>query len=168
MHEISSHYSYRRMFWCRRDYSSKSGAAPTRWYCKKVAGAVFNIPICRVEHSMMLSFFLPLVPVLKLKWQQKNRPTIYDKLNEMNPAIIMGSWRPRNNPSVLHQTEKQNFPCLGNQVHWTFCKRGAFLYAVRTKKIDTTTIIRKNDLYIDRAFFFKNTNSLINPTYTYV
>jgi 23S rRNA (guanosine2251-2'-O)-methyltransferase len=32
------------------EYCSKAGSAPVNGDCKTSAGAVFNIPICKVEH----------------------------------------------------------------------------------------------------------------------
>jgi 23S rRNA (guanosine2251-2'-O)-methyltransferase len=80
----------------------KSGAAPVNGDTVKTsAGAVFNVPICRVEHIKDAIFFLQGSGIKTVAATEKTDQTIYDvSLNEPI-AIIMGSEDRGINPSVL-------------------------------------------------------------------
>jgi 23S rRNA (guanosine2251-2'-O)-methyltransferase len=45
------------MYWCKWYYVQKAGSAPVNGDIKTSAGAVFNIPICKVEHQRCYFFF---------------------------------------------------------------------------------------------------------------
>jgi tRNA G18 (ribose-2'-O)-methylase SpoU len=94
------------MYWSKWYHCTKSGFSTSeRRYRKTSAGAVFNIPICKVEHIKDAIWWNGC--------DRKTDTTIYDiSLNEP-VAIIMGSEDRGVNPSVLKIVdEKLNFLCL--------------------------------------------------------
>jgi 23S rRNA (guanosine2251-2'-O)-methyltransferase len=116
----------------------KSGAAPVNGDTVKTsAGAVFNIPICRVEHIKDAIFFLQGSGIKTVAATEKTDKTIYDiELNEP-VAIIMGSEDRGINPSVLKIVdEKAKLPLFGTIGSLNVSVAcGAFLYeAVRQRK----------------------------------
>lgn len=116
----------------------KSGAAPVNGDTVKTsAGAVFNIPICRVEHIKDAIFFLQGSGIKTVAATEKTDQTIYDvSLNEPI-AIIMGSEDRGINPSVLKIVdEKAKLPMFGTIGSLNVSVAcGAFLYeAVRQRK----------------------------------
>jgi 23S rRNA (guanosine2251-2'-O)-methyltransferase len=116
----------------------KSGAAPVNGDTVKTsAGAVFNIPICRVEHIKDAIFFLQGSGIKTVAATEKTDQTIYDiELNEP-VAIIMGSEDRGINPSVLKIVdEKAKLPMFGTIGSLNVSVAcGAFLYeAVRQRK----------------------------------
>lgn len=116
----------------------KSGAAPVNGDTVKTsAGAVFNIPICRVEHIKDAIFFLQGSGIKTVAATEKTDQTIYDiELNEP-VAIIMGSEDRGINPSVLKIVdEKAKLPLFGTIGSLNVSVAcGAFLYeAVRQRK----------------------------------
>ena len=116
----------------------KSGAAPVNGDTVKTsAGAVFNIPICRVEHIKDAIFFLQGSGIKTVAATEKTDQTIYDiSLNEP-VAIIMGSEDRGINPSVLKIVdEKAKLPMFGTIGSLNVSVAcGAFLYeAVRQRK----------------------------------
>jgi 23S rRNA (guanosine2251-2'-O)-methyltransferase len=116
----------------------KSGAAPVNGDTVKTsAGAVFNIPICRVEHIKDAIFFLQGSGIKTVAATEKTDQTIYDiELNEP-VAIIMGSEDRGINPSVLKIVdEKAKLPLFGTIGSLNVSVAcGALLYeAVRQRK----------------------------------
>ncbi|MDD3003549.1 23S rRNA (guanosine(2251)-2'-O)-methyltransferase RlmB [Flavobacterium sp.] len=115
----------------------KSGAAPVNGDTVKTsAGAVFNIPICRVEHIKDAIFFLQSSGIKTIAATEKTDQNIYDlSLNEPI-AIIMGSEDRGINPSVLKIVdEKAKLPMYGTIGSLNVSVAcGAFLYeAVRQR-----------------------------------
>lgn len=116
----------------------KSGTAPVNGDTVKTsAGAVFNIPICRVEHIKDAIFFLQSSGIKTVAATEKTDQNIYDlSLNEP-VAIIMGSEDRGINPSVLKIVdEKAKLPMFGTIGSLNVSVAcGAFLYeAVRQRK----------------------------------
>ncbi|SFI92096.1 23S rRNA (guanosine(2251)-2'-O)-methyltransferase RlmB [Myroides guanonis] len=81
---------------------SKNGAAPVNGDTVKTsAGAVFNIPICKVDHIKDAVFYLQSSGVTTLGASEKASKEIYDVECNQPLAIIMGSEDRGINPSVL-------------------------------------------------------------------
>lgn len=116
----------------------KSGAAPVNGDTVKTsAGAVFNIPICRVEHIKDAIFFLQGSGIKTVAATEKTDQSIYDVTLNEPVAIIMGSEDRGINPSVLKIVdEKAKLPMFGTIGSLNVSVAcGAFLYeAVRQRK----------------------------------
>lgn len=115
----------------------KAGSAPVNGDTVKTsAGAVFNIPICKVEHIKDAIFFLQGSGIKTVAATEKTEHSIYDiSLNE-GVAIIMGSEDRGINPSVLKIVdEKAKLPMFGSIGSLNVSVAcGAFLYeAVRQR-----------------------------------
>lgn len=109
----------------------KAGSAPVNGDTVKTsAGAVFNVPICRVEHIKDAIFFLQGSGIKTIAATEKTDQNIYDlSLNEPL-AIIMGSEDRGINPSVLKIVdEKAKLPMFGTIGSLNVSVAcGAFLY----------------------------------------
>src|SRR5690554_1814729 len=92
----------------------KQGAAPVNGDTVKTsAGAVFNIPICKVNHVKDAVFYLQGSGIKTVAATEKTENHIYDIDFTTGVAIIMGSEDKGVNPSVLKMVdEKENFQCL--------------------------------------------------------
>ncbi len=115
----------------------KSGSAPVNGDTVKTsAGAVFNVPICKVEHIKDAIYLLQANGIKTVAATEKCDQNIYDlKLNEPL-AIIMGSEERGVNPSVLKIVdEKAKLPMFGTIGSLNVSVAcGAFLYeAVRQR-----------------------------------
>lgn len=81
---------------------SKNGAAPVNGDTVKTsAGAVFNIPICKVDHIKDAVFYLQGSGIKTLGATEKAEKEIYDVALNVPLAIVMGSEDRGINPSVL-------------------------------------------------------------------
>lgn len=111
----------------------KQGAAPVNGDTVKTsAGAVFNVPICKVEHIKDAIFYLQGSGIKTIAATEKTVDSIYDlSLNEPL-AIIMGSEDRGVNPSVLKIVdEKAKLPMFGTISSLNVSVAcGAFLYEV--------------------------------------
>jgi len=109
----------------------KAGSAPVNGDTVKTsAGAVFNVPICKVEHIKDAIFFLQGSGIKTVAATEKTDQNIYDlSLNEPL-AIIMGSEDRGINPSVLKIVdEKAKLPMFGTIGSLNVSVAcGAFLY----------------------------------------
>lgn len=109
----------------------KAGSAPVNGDTVKTsAGAVFNVPICKVEHIKDAIFFLQGSGIKTVAATEKTDSNIYDlSLNEPL-AIIMGSEDRGVNPSVLKIVdEKAKLPMFGTIGSLNVSVAcGAFLY----------------------------------------
>lgn len=109
----------------------KQGAAPVNGDTVKTsAGAVFNVPICKVEHIKDAIFHLQGSGIKTIAATEKTDQNIYDlSLNEPI-AIIMGSEDRGVNPSVLKIVdEKAKLPMFGTIASLNVSVAcGAFLY----------------------------------------
>ncbi|MCW4468978.1 23S rRNA (guanosine(2251)-2'-O)-methyltransferase RlmB [Flavobacterium sp. MFBS3-15] len=115
----------------------KQGSAPVNGDTVKTsAGAVFNVPICKVEHIKDAIFHLQGSGIRTVAATEKTEDNIYDiKLNQPI-AIIMGSEDRGINPSVLKIVdEKARLPMFGSIGSLNVSVAcGAFLYeAVRQR-----------------------------------
>ena len=109
----------------------KQGSAPVNGDTVKTsAGAVFNVPICKVDHIKDAIFYLQGSGVKTVAATEKTESHIYD-LNLNEPvAIIMGSEDRGVNPSVLKIVdEKAKLPMFGTIESLNVSVAcGAFLY----------------------------------------
>ncbi|MFN8326182.1 23S rRNA (guanosine(2251)-2'-O)-methyltransferase RlmB [Flavobacterium sp.] len=109
----------------------KQGSAPVNGdTIKTSAGAVFNIPICKVDHIKDAIFHLQASGIKTVAATEKTDYNIYD-INFNTPvAIIMGSEDRGINPSVLKIVdEKAKLPMFGNIGSLNVSVAcGAFLY----------------------------------------
>ena len=99
---------------------------------KTSAGAVFNVPICKVEHIKDAIFYLQGSGIKTIAATEKTDDAIYDlSLNEPL-AIILGSEDRGINPSVLKIVdEKAKLPMYGTIASLNVSVAcGAFLYEV--------------------------------------
>lgn len=115
----------------------RSGSAPVNGDTVKTsAGAVFNVPICKVEHIKDAIFHLQGSGIKTVAATEKTEDLIYD-INMAEPvAIIMGSEDRGVNPSVLKIVdEKAKLPMYGTIESLNVSVAcGAFLYeAVRQR-----------------------------------
>ncbi|SHJ17684.1 23S rRNA (guanosine(2251)-2'-O)-methyltransferase RlmB [Aquimarina spongiae] len=85
----------------------KGGAPVSADTIKTSAGAIFNIPICKVDHIKDAIFYLQGSGITVIAATEKAKGTIYD-LNLTNPtAIIMGSEGKGISNSVLKLVDEQ-------------------------------------------------------------
>lgn len=112
---------------------SKQGAAPVNGDTVKTSvGAVFNVPICKVDHIKDAIFHLQANGIKTIAATEKTENTIYSlSLNEPL-AIIMGSEDRGVNPSVLKIVdEKAKLPMFGSIASLNVSVAcGAFLYEI--------------------------------------
>jgi len=115
----------------------KQGSAPVNGDTVKTsAGAVFNVPICKVDHIKDAVYFLQASDIQTVAATEKTENNIYD-INFTAPiAIIMGSEDKGVNPSVLkivdHKAKLPMFGTIASLNVSVAC--GAFLYeAVRQR-----------------------------------
>lgn len=111
----------------------KSGGAPvTGDTAKASAGAIFKIPICKVDHIKDAIFYLKGSGITTLAATEKSKNTIYSAELNIPLAIIMGSEGKGVSHSVLNLVdEKASLPLLGqiNSLNVSVAC-GAFLYEV--------------------------------------
>ncbi|AWG25305.1 23S rRNA (guanosine(2251)-2'-O)-methyltransferase RlmB [Flavobacterium kingsejongi] len=109
----------------------KQGSAPVNGDTVKTsAGAVFNVPICKVEHIKDAIFHLQGSGIKTVAATEKTDKTIYDITLTEPLAIIMGSEDRGVNPSVLKIVdEKAKLPMFGTIASLNVSVAcGAFLY----------------------------------------
>ena len=109
----------------------KQGSAPVNGDTVKTsAGAVFNIPICKVEHIKDAIFYLQGSNIKTIAATEKTENHIYDLDLKTGLAIIMGSEDRGVNPSVLKIVdEKAKLPMFGTIASLNVSVAcGAFLY----------------------------------------
>ena len=116
---------------------SKTGAAPVNGDTVKTsAGAVFNVPICKVDHIKDAVFYLQGSSIKTVAATEKTEDTLYAVDFTEPVAIIMGSEDRGINPSVLKIVdEKAKLPLFGTIGSLNVSVAcGAFLYeAVRQR-----------------------------------
>lgn len=94
----------------------KKGGAPVNGdTIKTSAGAIFNIPICKVDHIKDAVFFMQASGIKVIAATEKTDKYIYDVSFKEGCAIIMGSEGRGINPSVLKVAdERVKLPILGS------------------------------------------------------
>jgi 23S rRNA (guanosine2251-2'-O)-methyltransferase len=116
----------------------KQGAAPVNGDTVKTsAGAVFNIPICKVDHIKDAVFFLQASDIKTVAATEKTDNLIYDIDFNQGIAIIMGSEDRGVNPSVLKIVdEKAKLPMHGTIESLNVSVAcGAFLYEALRQRL---------------------------------
>ncbi|SFU31611.1 23S rRNA (guanosine2251-2'-O)-methyltransferase [Pustulibacterium marinum] len=94
----------------------KSGAAPINADTVKTsAGAVFNVPICKVDHLKDAVFYLQGSGIQVVAATEKTEDTIYDVDFTIPSAIIMGAEDVGISPSILKAVDKKaKLPMFGS------------------------------------------------------
>lgn len=116
----------------------KKGGAPVNGdTIKTSAGAVFKIPICKVDHIKDAMFYLQASGIKVIAATEKTDTTIYDVSFKEPCAIIMGSEGRGINPSVLKLVDdKAKLPLLGDIESLNVSVAcGVFLYEVVRQRI---------------------------------
>jgi len=111
----------------------KQGSAPVNGDTVKTsAGAIFNVPICKVDHIKDAIFYLQGSGIKTVAATEKTESGIYDIDFNQPVAIIMGSEDRGVNPSVLKIVdEKAKLPMFGSIGSLNVSVAcGAFLYEV--------------------------------------
>lgn len=115
----------------------KNGSAPVNGdTIKTSAGAVFKVPICKVDHIKDAVFFMQGSGIKVIAATEKTNDTLYDVSFVEPCAIIMGSEGRGINPSTLKVVDaKAKLPLLGDIESLNVSVAcGAFLYeAVRQR-----------------------------------
>ncbi|UKM65136.2 23S rRNA (guanosine(2251)-2'-O)-methyltransferase RlmB [Flavobacteriaceae bacterium GSB9] len=116
----------------------KKGAAPINGdTIKTSAGAIFNVPICKVDHIKDAVFYMQASGVKVIAATEKTNDTIYDVSFTEPCAIIMGSEGRGINPSTLKVVDaKAKLPLMGDIESLNVSVAcGAFLYeALRQRR----------------------------------
>lgn len=116
---------------------SKKGSAPINGdTIKTSAGAVFNIPICKVDHIKDAIFYFQGSGIEIIAATEKTNHSLYDVDFRRGCAIVMGSEGNGISPSVLKiANQKAKLPMFGHIASLNVSVAcGAFLYeAVRQR-----------------------------------
>ena len=116
----------------------KTGGAPVNGdTIKTSAGAVFKVPICKVDHIKDAMFYMQGSGIKVIAATEKTDNTIFDVSFKEPCAIIMGSEGRGINPSVLKLVdEKAKLPLLGEIESLNVSVAcGAFLYEVVRQRL---------------------------------
>lgn len=116
----------------------KKGGAPLNADAVKTsAGAIFNIPICKVEHIKDAIYHMQASGIKVIAATEKTETNLYDVSFAEPCAIVMGSEGDGINPSVLKIVdEKAKLPILGNIESLNVSVAcGAFLYEVVRQRL---------------------------------
>jgi 23S rRNA (guanosine2251-2'-O)-methyltransferase len=111
----------------------KKGGAPVNGdTIKTSAGAVFKVPICKVDHIKDAVFFMQASGIKVIAATEKTKDTLYNVSFTEPCAIIMGSEGRGINPSTLKVVDaKAKLPLLGEIESLNVSVAcGAFLYEV--------------------------------------
>ena len=111
----------------------KKGGAPVNGdTIKTSAGAVFKVPICKVDHIKDAVFYMQASGIKVIAATEKTENTLYDISFKEPCAIIMGSEDRGINPSILKVVDaKAKLPLLGTIESLNVSVAcGAFLYEV--------------------------------------
>ena len=116
----------------------KKGGAPVNGDAIKTsAGAVFKIPICKVDHIKDAMFYMQASGIKVIAATEKTNNTIYDISLKEPCAIRMGSEGRGINPSVLKLVDaKAKLPLLGDIESLNVSVAcGVFLYEVLRQRL---------------------------------
>ena len=111
----------------------KSGSAPINGdTIKTSAGAVFNIPICKVDHIKDAIYYFNTSDIITVAATEKTENSIYDINFKKGCAIIMGSEGKGVSPSVLKIVDtKAKLPMYGKIASLNVSVAcGVFLYEI--------------------------------------
>lgn len=116
---------------------NKGGAPVNADTVKTSAGAVFNIPICKVNHIKDAIYYLQGSGVNVVAATEKSETTLYDINLNQPTALVMGSEGRGINPSVLKIVDKRAklpmFGTIGSLNVSVAC--GAFLYEIVRQRL---------------------------------
>ncbi|MCF7561163.1 23S rRNA (guanosine(2251)-2'-O)-methyltransferase RlmB [Sabulilitoribacter multivorans] len=116
----------------------KKGGAPVNGdTIKTSAGAVFKVPICKVDHIKDAVFYMQASGIKVIAATEKTNDTLYD-VSFIEPcAIIMGSEGRGINPSIIKVADaKAKLPLLGEIESLNVSVAcGAFLYEVVRQRL---------------------------------
>ncbi|WP_335966061.1 23S rRNA (guanosine(2251)-2'-O)-methyltransferase RlmB [Galbibacter sp. PAP.153] len=116
----------------------KKGAAPvTADTVKTSAGAVFKVPICKVDHIKDAVFHMQASGIQIVAATEKTDNTVYDANFSLPTAIVMGSEDAGISPSILKVADqKAKLPLLGEIGSLNVSVAcGAFLYEVVRQRL---------------------------------
>lgn len=116
----------------------KKGGAPVNGdTIKTSAGAVFKVPICKVDHIKDAVFYMQASGIHVIAATEKTDNTLYDVSFKEPCAIIMGSEGRGINPSILKVVDaKAKLPILGVIESLNVSVAcGAFLYEVIRQRL---------------------------------
>lgn len=115
----------------------KGGAPVTADTVKTSAGAIFKIPICKVDHIKDAIYFMQASGIKTLAATEKTDTLIYEKDLSQALALIMGNEGRGINPSVLKIVdEKAKLPMTGTIGSLNVSVAcGAFLYEAIRQRI---------------------------------
>lgn len=116
----------------------KKGGAPVNGdTIKTSAGAVFKVPICKVDHIKDAVFYMQASGIRVIAATEKTDNTLYDVSFKEPCAIIMGSEGRGINPSILKVVDdKAKLPLLGEIESLNVSVAcGAFLYEVLRQRL---------------------------------
>ena len=116
----------------------KKGGAPINGDTVKTsAGAVFKVPICKVDHIKDAMFHLQASGIKVIAATEKTEDTIFDVSFNEPCAIIMGSEGRGINPSVIKLADaRAKLPLLGDIESLNVSVAcGAFLYEVVRQRL---------------------------------
>ena len=104
---------------------------------KTSAGAIFNIPICKVNHIKDAIYHLPSMNISIISASEKSEKNIYDVDLKVPLAIIMGSEQKGINKSVINlSNESVKLPMYGKIESLNVSVAcGIFLYEVVRQRI---------------------------------
>lgn len=117
----------------------KKGGAPVNGdTIKTSAGAVFKVPICKVDHIKDAVFFMQASGIKVISATEKTDNTLYDVSFKEPCAIVMGSEGRGINPSIIKVSDaKAKLPLLGEIESLNVSVAcGAFLYEVLRQRRD--------------------------------
>lgn len=116
---------------------SKGGAPVNADTVKTSAGAVFNIPICKVNHIKDAIYYLQSSGVKVVAATEKTDDNLYDLDLKFPTALIMGSEERGVNPSVLKIVDnKAKLPMYGTIASLNVSVAcGAFLYEIVRQRL---------------------------------
>ena len=116
----------------------KKGGAPVNGDAVKTsAGAIFNVPICKVDHIKDAVFYLQASGIKVVAATEKTDKLLYDVSFKEPCGIVMGSEGFGIHPSVLNIVdEKAKLPILGEIESLNVSVAcGAFLYEVVRQRL---------------------------------
>ncbi|WP_461533019.1 23S rRNA (guanosine(2251)-2'-O)-methyltransferase RlmB [Sinomicrobium sp.] len=94
---------------------NKGGAPVTADTVKTSAGAVFNVPLCKVSHIKDAVYYLQASGIQVIAATEKTETSVYDTPLSQPTAIVMGAEDKGISPSILKVVDhKAKLPMYGN------------------------------------------------------
>jgi 23S rRNA (guanosine2251-2'-O)-methyltransferase len=116
---------------------NKGGAPVNADTVKTSAGAVFNVPLCKVNHIKDAIYYLQSSGIKVVAASEKTESTLYNTIFKDPVALIMGSEEKGVSPSVLKIVdEKAKLPMYGTIASLNVSVAcGAFLYEIIRQRL---------------------------------